>query len=254
MRHMSGSLLTLCAGVLLSGAAVAADSNPFFQESTLQYQAPPFDKIRDADYAPAIEEGMKRQIAEIDAIADDPAPPTFANTLETMERSGRLLTRVTKVFFNLAASNTNDAMQKVRAEEAPKLAKHQDAIYLNAKLYARVKALYEARDALGLDPESRYLLRRYHLNFVRAGAELDDADKAKLRALNEEEAKLTTRFAQLLLADTKASAVVVSDKTELAGLSEGDLASAAGGRRNAGSRANGSSTSRTRRSSRSSPP
>ena len=228
MRFMFSSFSTFCAGILLAGAAVAADSNPFFQESALQYQAPPFDKIRDVDYAPAIEEGMKHQIAEIDAIANDAAPPTFANTLEAMERSGQLLTRVTKVFFNLAQSNTNDAMQKIRAEEAPKLAKHQDSIYLNAKLYARVKALYDRRDSLGLDPESRYLLQRYHLTFVRAGAELNDAGKTKLRALNEEEAKLTTRFAELLLADTTASSVVVSDKIELAGLSEGDLASAAG--------------------------
>jgi peptidyl-dipeptidase Dcp len=228
MRSVFRSFSTLCAGILLAGAAVAADSNPFFQKSPLQDQAPPFDKIKDADYAPAIEEGMKRQIAEIDAIANDPAPPTFANTLEAMERSGQLLTRVAKVFFNLAQSNTDDAMQKIRAEEAPKLAAHQDAIYLNAKLYARVRALYDKRDPLGLDPESRYLLQRYHLNFVRAGAELKDADKAKLRALNEEEAKLTTQFAQFLLADAKASSVVVSDKAELAGLSEGDLASTAG--------------------------
>ena len=228
MRPVIRTLSGFCVGVVLAGAAVAAEPNPFFQRSTLQYQAPPFDRIRDTDYVPAIEEGMKRQIAEIDAIANDPAPPTFANTLEAMERSGELLTRVTKVFFNLAASNTNDAMQKIRAEEAPKLAKHQDAIYLKAKLYARVKALYARRDALGLDPESRYLLERYHLAFVRAGAGLDDADKAKLRALNEEEATLTTRFAQLLLADTTASSVVVSDKRELAGLSAGDLASAAG--------------------------
>ena len=229
MRFVFRSLSAFCVGILLAtGAAVAADSNPFFQKSPLQDQAPPFDKIKDADYAPAIEEGMKRQIAEIDAIANDPATPTFANTLEAMERSGELLTRVAKVFFNLAQSNTDDAMQRIRAEEAPKLAAHQDAIYLNAKLYARVKALYEKRDALGLDPESRYLLHRYHLNFVRAGAELKDADKVKLRALNEEEAKLTTQFVQLLLADTKASSVVISDKAELAGLSEGDLASAAG--------------------------
>jgi peptidyl-dipeptidase Dcp len=228
MRFVSRSLSAFCVGILLAGAAAAADSNPFFQKSPLQDQAPPFDKIKDADYAPAIEEGMKRQIAEIDAIANDPAPPTFANTLEAMERSGELLTRVAKVFFNLAQSNTDDAMQKIRAEEAPKLAAHQDTIYLNAKLYARVKALYEKRDALGLDPESRYLLQRYHLNFVRAGAQLKDADKVKLRALNEEEAKLTTQFVQFLLADTKASSVVVSDKAELAGLSEGDLASAEG--------------------------
>jgi peptidyl-dipeptidase Dcp len=228
MRLVFRSFSTLCAGILLACAAVAADSNPFFQKSTLQDQAPPFDKIKDADYAPAIEEGMKRQIAEIDAIANDPAPPTFANTLEAMERSGELLTRVSKVFFNLAQSNTDDAMQKIRTEEAPKLAAHQDAIYLNAKLYARLKALYDKRDSLALDPESRFLLHRYRLNFLRAGSDLNDADKAKLRALNEEEAKLTTQFVEFLLADTKASSVIVSDKTELAGLSEGDLASAAG--------------------------
>ena len=103
------TLLAVSAGLLLAATALAADPNPFFERSPLQYQAPPFDKIRDADYAPAIEEGMKRQIAEIEAIANDPAPPTFANTIEAMERSGELLTRVAKVFFNLAQSNTNDA-------------------------------------------------------------------------------------------------------------------------------------------------
>ena len=144
-------------------------------------------------------------------------------------------------------------MQKIRAEEAPKLAAHQDAIFLNPKLYARVKALYEKRDALGLDAESRYLLERYHRSFVRAGAELAAADKATLRALNEEEAKLTTAFAELLLADTNAAAVVVSDRRELAGLSEGDIAAAADAAKDAASRASGSSTSRTRRSSRCSP-
>jgi peptidyl-dipeptidase Dcp len=227
MRLVVRAFSTFCAGVLLAGPALAAPSNPFFQKSTLQDQAPPFDKIKDTDYAPAIEEGMKQQIAEIDAIANDPAPPTFANTLEAMERSGQLLTRVAKVFFNLAQSNTNETMDRIRTEEAPKLAAHQDAIYLNAKLYARVKALYDKRDSLGLDPEGRYLLERYHLTFVRAGAELHEADKAKLRTLNEEEARLTTQFTLFLLADTKASSVVVSDKTELAGLNEGDLSSAA---------------------------
>jgi peptidyl-dipeptidase Dcp len=170
---------------------------------------------------------MKRQIAEIDAIANEPAPPTFANTVEAMERSGELLNRVAKVFFNLAQSNTNDAMQKVRTDTAPKLARHQDAIFLDAKLWTRVKAIYEKRDALGLDPESRFLLERFHVNFVRAGAELPEAEKTKLRALNEEEAKLTTRFEEAVLADTKASCVVVSKRKELAGLSEADVASAA---------------------------
>jgi peptidyl-dipeptidase Dcp len=130
--------------VFVAGSLLAAEpENPFFSASSLQYQTPPFDRIKDSDYAPALEEGMKRQIAEIDAIANDPAPPTFENTLVAMERSGQLLTRVAKVFFNLAQSNTNDAMQKVRADEAPKLAAHQDAIFLNPKLFARVKALWD---------------------------------------------------------------------------------------------------------------
>lgn len=214
-------------GLLLAAPLGAAESNPFFARSPLQYQAPPFDKIKDADYAPAIEEGMKRQIAEIEAIANNPAPPTFANTLEAMERSGELLIRVTKVFFNLAQSNTDEAMQKIRAEEAPKLAAHQDAIFLNAKLYARVKSLYDKRDSLGLDPEGRYLLERYHRNFVRAGAELPEAEQSKLRALNTEEATLTTKFAELLLAGRNAAAVVVDNKGDLAGLSDGDVAAAA---------------------------
>jgi peptidyl-dipeptidase Dcp len=207
--------------------APAAAANPFFAASALSFQAPPFDKIKDSDYPAAIEEGMKQQLAEIETIANSPETPTFANTIEAMERTGELLTRVSKVFFNLAQSNTNDTMQKIRAEEAPKLAAHQDAIYLNAKLFARVKALYARRDSLGLDPESRYLLERDHLNFVRAGAELNDADKTTLRGLNQEEAKLSTEFSDKVLADTNESAVVVEDKTELDGLSEGDLSAAA---------------------------
>src|SRR5262249_19805625 len=149
------------------------------------------------------------------------------NTIGAMERSGELLTRATKVFFNMDQSNTNDAIQKVKGEIAPRLAAHNDAIYLNPKLYARVKNLYDRRATLGLDPEAAHLLARSHLPFVRAGATLSEADKATLTSLNKEQAELTTKFMQRLLADTAASAVVVSDKAQLAGLSEGDLAAAA---------------------------
>jgi peptidyl-dipeptidase Dcp len=204
-----------------------ATANPFLTASPLPFQAPPFDRIKDADYQPAIEEGMKRQRAEIDAIANDPAAPTFGNTLEAMERSGALLTRVSKVFFNLTQSNTNDTLQKIETEEAPKLAAHQDAIFMDPKLFARVKTLYDTRASLGLDPEATFLVDRYYRNFVRAGARLSDPDKTTLRALNEEESKLTTDFRQRVLADTDASAVVVDDKSELAGLTEQDLAAAA---------------------------
>jgi peptidyl-dipeptidase Dcp len=201
--------------------------NPLFTASTLLYQAPPFDQIKDTDYQPAIEEGMKRQRTEIDAIANQTDPPTFANTIEAMERSGELLTRASKIFFNLTQSNTNDAFQKIEAEESPKLAAHQDAIFMNPKLYARVKALYDKRGSSGLDAESQYLIERYYKNFVRAGAQLNDADQATLRALNQEESTLTTKFREHVLADTDASAIVVDTKAELAGLPDSDIAAAA---------------------------
>ena len=213
--------------VAATSQAAIATANPFFAASTLPFQAPPFDRIKDADYQPAIEEGMKRQRAEIEAIADDPAAPTFANTIEAMERTGDLLTRASKVFFNLTQSNTNDTLQKIETEEAPKLAAHQDAIYMNPKLFARVKTIYDTRASLHLAPEAAFFVERYYRNFVRAGALLGDADKATLRALNEEESKLTTDFRQRVLADTDASAVVVDDKAQLAGLSDEDVAAAA---------------------------
>jgi peptidyl-dipeptidase Dcp len=208
-------------------ASAPAAANPFFSESTLPYHAPPFDKIKDTDYAPAIEEGMKDQLAEVEKIANDSAPPTFANTFETLERSGALLTRVTKVFFNLTQSNTNDALQKIKSEEAPKLAAHSDTIYLNSKLFARVKAVYDKRNSLKLDAESNFLVERYYKQFVRAGALLSDADKDTLRGLNQEEAKLTTKFEDDILAETNHGAVIIDNKADLDGLSEADIAAAA---------------------------
>ena len=221
---------SLLLGAVLAVPAARAElpaSNPFAGKSPLLYQAPPFDRIQESDYLPAFEEGMRQQRAEIDAIARNPEPPTFENTIVAMERSGGLLTRVSKVFFNMDQSDTNPAIQKIKAEVAPKLAAHSDAIYLDPKLYARVKAIYDKRETLGLDPESKYLVERDRLAFVRAGAELSDGDKAALTALNQEESTLTTGFADRVLADTKDSALVVEDRAKLAGLSEGDLAAAA---------------------------
>jgi peptidyl-dipeptidase Dcp len=211
----------------LSAPVTYSSSSPFYSPSPLQYQAPQFDRIKDADYQPAIEEGMKQQIAEIEAIANSAEAPTFDNTIVPMERSGALLTRVSKIFFNLTASNTNDTFQKIEAEESPKMAGHQDTIFLNPKLFARVKSLYDRRDSLGLDAESKYLVERYYRNFVRAGAQLSDADKGTLRALNQEESTLTTQFREKVLADTKGSALVVTDKADMAGLSDADIAAAA---------------------------
>ena len=208
-------------------AAALSPSNPFLAASSLPFQAPPFDTIKDSDYQPAIEEGMKRHLVEIEAIANNPEAPTFANTIEPMERSGELLTRAAKVFFDLTQSNTNETLDKVNAVEAPKLAAHQDAIYLNPKLFSRVKALYDQRDSLKLGAEGKYLVERYYLNFVRAGARLSETDKTTLRALNQEESKLETQFHDKVLADTNASAVVVDNVGDLAGLSDGDIAAAA---------------------------
>jgi peptidyl-dipeptidase Dcp len=222
--------VSLALGAAVATPALRAElpaSNPFAAPSPLLYQAPPFDRIKNSDYLPAFDEGMKQQRAEIDAIANNPAPPTFENTIVAMERTGELLTRVAKVFFNMDQSNTNPEIQKIKGEVAPKLAAHNDAIYLNPKLYARVKAVYDKRDTLGLDPESKYLVERDRLAFVRAGAELSDSDKATLTTLNQEESTLTSGFTDKVLADTKESAVVVDDRRRLAGLPEGDVAAAA---------------------------
>ena len=223
--------LGVCVLILDSPArsemASAPAVNPFFSASSLPFHAPPFDKIKDSDYAPAIEEGMKNQLAEVESIANNPEAPTFQNTFEAMDRSGALLTRVTKVFFNLTTANTSDTLQKIKADAAPKLAAHSDAIFLNAKLFARVKALYDKRDALKLDPESRFLVERYYKTFVRAGALLSEADKETLRGLNQEEAKLTTRFEDDVLAETNDGAVVIDNQADLDGLSDSDVATAA---------------------------
>src|SRR5262249_7894177 len=160
-----------------------------------------------------LEEGMKQGLAEVEAIANNPDPPTFDNTIVAMEKSAQLLTRAAKVFFALTQSNTNDTLQKVEEEESPKITAYLDSIYLDSKLSARWKAIYDQRESLNLDAESQYLVYRYYRNFVRAGALLNDADKETLKALNKEEATLSTQYRQKILADTAASAIIISDKT-----------------------------------------
>jgi peptidyl-dipeptidase Dcp len=210
-----------------TASAQAPASNPFFTASTLPYQAPPFDKIKDADYQPAIEEGMKQQMAEVDKIANNPDAPTFDNTYVALEKSGELLNRVMMVFNGVAAANTNDTLQKVQEDEAPKLAAHQDAITLNDKLFQRIQAVYDQRDSLKLDPESMRLIEVVHRNFVMGGAKLSDADKAKLKDLNKEESTLQAQYNNKLLAASKDGALVIDDKSKLAGLSDEDINAAA---------------------------
>jgi peptidyl-dipeptidase Dcp len=223
--------LALAAGLILlgcgrAGPAAFTGDNPFAAPSPLFDQAPPFDRIRDADYQPAIEEGMRRQLGEVTAIAGDTAAPTFDNTILALERSGTLLRRVAKVFFALASANMDDTLQQVQEAEAPRLAAHTDAIFLNDTLFRRVTRVYERRATLGLDSIQQFLVRRYYKDFVRAGALLSDSDKVKLRALNQEEASLSAEFQKRLLAATKAGALAVTDSTQLEGLSAGELAAA----------------------------
>jgi len=209
-------------------------SNPLLQASTLPYQAPAFDKIKDDDFKPAFEEGMKQQLAEIAKIADNTAEPTFENTLVEMEKSGQLLSRVNMVFNLLTSANTNDNLQKIQEEIAPRLAAHQDAIYLNPKLFKRVEAVYGKRNELKLDAESLRLIEYYYQQFGLAGARLSETDKRQLKKYNEEEASLSTKFSNQLLAAAKKGALVLDDQSALTGMSQGEIDAAAKDARDAG--------------------
>jgi peptidyl-dipeptidase Dcp len=202
-------------------------SNPFAKPSTLPYQAPPFDRIKDADYQPAIEAGMAQQIAEIEAIANNKAAPTFENTITAMERSGQLLDRASSAFGGVTGANTDDALQAAQAALAPKFAAHSDAISLNPKLFQRVKTLYDKRNALKLTPEQLRVLDNTYNNMVRAGALLNPAQKQELTRINAQLSTLSNTFNQKLLAATKAGGLVVDDKAKLAGLSDAEIAAAA---------------------------
>ena len=201
-------------------ATEPVESNPFFAESPLYMHYPQFDKIENSHYTPAFEKGMQEQLAEIEAIANQAEAPTLDNTLIPMERSGQTLDRVARVFFAMASANTNDELEEIRSEMAPKLSAHRDQILLNAKLFERVQALYDQRDSLELDPESYRLIEENYKDFIRAGAKLSDADKEKLKAINAEMASLQTKFSQNVLNEVNDSAVVVDSRDELAGMSD----------------------------------
>ncbi len=231
-------MLLIAASVAMANLAYAAPAapaaasqldaaNPFAKPSTLQYGYPAFDKIRNEHFAPAFAEAMRQQAAEVEAIANNKAAPTFENTIVAMERSGQLLDRVSAVFSTLVGSYTNDTLQALDKELSPKRAAHGDAIRLNPKLFQRIETLYAKRTKLGLDAESVYLIERYHKDFVRAGAKLSEADKQKLREYNGKLAALQTQFSQNVLKEVNASAFVVDTREELAGLPANAIESAA---------------------------
>ena len=226
-------LAPLVGGVLITAScsragsdpgAGSGDDNPFFTESTLLLEIPDFDRIEDRHFTPAFERGMAEQRTEINRIAEQSEPPTLENTLIAMERSGQMLRRVRATFFNLISANTNDALEAVRTEMAPKLSAHNDRTLLDGALFERIRALYDQRDDLDLDPESLRLVERYHTRFVRAGAMLSDGDKERLRALNAELAELGATFSQNVLKEVNDLAVVVDSRQELRGLSDNAVA------------------------------
>jgi peptidyl-dipeptidase Dcp len=232
LKHMIALITSSALALSNVLPATAADakfgpSNPFYGPSTLPFQAPPFDKIKDEDYQPAIEAGMAQQLVEIQSIADNPAAPTFENTLVAMQKSGQLLRRATAVFGAVSQANTNPVLQAVQEAESPKLAAQYDAIYLNAKFFARVDALYKQRESLKLDPESLHLLELTYDRFIRSGANLSDADKAELKKLNQQISTLSTAFSSKLLAATTDGAYSTMDKNALAGLSDAQISAAA---------------------------
>ncbi len=193
--------------------------NPFATPSDLAYGLPPFDRIREEHYGPAFDAGMASQRREVEAIAGDAAEPTFANTVEALERSGALLTRVANVFFNLTSSHVTPGLRELEAAVAPRLAAHSDAIRLDPRLFARIETLFDRRDDLGLDPEQLRLIERYHRDFVRAGAGLDEDRQGRLREINEELSQLAAQFSARLMADTNDLAVRIEDEADLEGLS-----------------------------------
>ncbi|HEY5836617.1 M3 family metallopeptidase [Streptomyces sp.] len=209
-------------------------TNPLLTPSPLPYELPPYPDIREEHYLPAFERGLAEHLAEVEAIAADPAPATFENTLVALERSGALLNRVRAVFFNLTAAHATPAIRETESRVSPMLAAHSDAIHLNAALYARIKALYEARDTLGPDPESRRLLERYRTRFRRAGAELSVTGQRRLRELNAEIAAASTAFGQNALAAARDGALVLDDPEQLSGLSPDAVAAAAANARELG--------------------
>jgi peptidyl-dipeptidase Dcp len=208
------------------GTTPGMTGNPFLAPSTLPFEAPPFDRITDGDYAPALEAGMRERLAEVERIANETSAPTFANTYLALEKSGALLHRVRAAFDAITGADTNDTLQKVQEDAAPKLAANDDAVYLDARLFARLQKVYDERASLALDPESLRLVEVVYGDFVRHGAKLPAADQAMLRELNREESTLSTAFANKLLAATKDAALVVDDKAKLAGLSDAGLAAA----------------------------
>jgi peptidyl-dipeptidase Dcp len=216
-----------CLLAVLAAQLVIAQ-NPLFTESSLPYHLPPFAAIKDEHFAPAFEKGMAEELAEVDAIANNPAEPTFDNTIVALERSGQLLERARDAFSVLTSNLTNPVLDRVDGDFSPRFAEHRNKIRLNAALFDRIHKLYERRDSLKLDAESKKLLEDTHRDYIRAGAALSPEGKDKMRAINADLARLSTQFKQNVTSEVNASAVLFEKREELAGLAPGAMENAAG--------------------------
>ena len=226
----SFTLLLIASTLLLFSACNDRDDmteNPFFEPSSLPFEAPDFDQISEEHFRPAFETGMETELEEIDRITGNPEEPTFENTIVELEKTGEILRRTRLVFSNLTSSHTNDKLQEIQSEMAPKFAAHSDNILLNGDLFARVETLYNDRENLGLDEASMKLLEDTYRNFVRAGAQLSDEEQARMREINERTSSLSTDFQDKLLEMTRERAVIVEDADLLDGLSSDRIAAAA---------------------------
>lgn len=225
---MNRSTVTLAAIACVALVALAmATENPFYSDWGTPYEVPDFDKVEVGHYMPAFKEGMKRQKQEVDAIVKNSAAPTFENTIEALEASGKLLGKVADMFFNLNSADTNEDMQAIAKEVAPLLSAHGDDIALNAALFRRIKAVHDQRDELDLDTEQRRLLDETYKDFVRGGANLDDADKERFREINERLSVLSLQFGENVLKENNAFELVIDDPADLAGLNDATIAAAA---------------------------
>jgi len=204
-----------------------ADENPFFSDYNTPFETPPFDRIKEEHYLPAFKEGIKQQLEKIDAVVNNEEAPTFENTIEAMESSDALLTKVGNVFFNLLSANTNDELQSIAKEVSPLLSKHRDDILLNQKLFERVKAVYSQKDKLSLSVEQNKLLEKYYKDFIRGGANLNEENKERLRKINQELSLLSLQFGENVLKETNAFELVIENKEDLAGLPEAVIATSA---------------------------
>jgi peptidyl-dipeptidase Dcp len=229
MRKWSALIVLALAAlpVFAQQAAPAAAGNPFFEEWTTPFGVPPFGQIKEAHYLPAFKEGIARERKEVDAIVANSEAPTFTNTLEALDLSGEFLERVQIVFYGQLSAETNDTLQGIAKEVAPMLSALNDDINLNETLFARVKAVWEKRDALGLEPEQRRLVEETYKDFVRGGANLDASGKERLRAINSELSLLGLKFGDNVLKETNAFRLVIEKKEDLAGLPPGVVSAAA---------------------------